>query len=51
MMNEEIEELKKKVEFLELLIDVKDETIDKQTKTIKLLMDYLRRREREKSNH
>ena len=43
MMNEEIEELKKKVEFLELLIDVKDETIDKQTKTIKLLMDYLRK--------
>lgn len=43
MMNEEIEKLKKKVEFLELLIDVKDETIDKQTKTIKLLMDYLRR--------
>lgn len=42
-MNEEIEELKKKVEFLELLIDVKDETIDKQAKTIKLLMDYLRR--------
>lgn len=42
-MNEEIEELKKKVEFLELLIDVKDETIDKQTKTIKLLMDYLRK--------
>lgn len=42
MMNEEIEELKKKVEFLELLIDVKDETIDKQTKTIKLLMDYLK---------
>ena len=51
MMNEEIEELKKKVEFLELLIDVKDETIDKQTKTIKLLMDYLRRIEHEKSNH
>ena len=42
MMNEEIEELKKKVEFLELLIDVKDETIAKQAKTIKLLMDYLR---------
>lgn len=42
MMNEEIEKLKKKVEFLELLIDIKDETIDKQTKTIKLLMDYLR---------
>lgn len=42
-MNEEIEELKKKVKFLEFLIDVKDETIDKQTKTIKLLMDYLRR--------
>ena len=42
-MNEEIEELKKKVEFLEFLIDVKDETIDKQTKTIKLLMDYLMR--------
>ena len=40
-MNEEIEELKKKVEFLEFLIDVKDETIDKQTKTIKILMDYL----------
>lgn len=43
MMNEEIEELKKKVEFLEALVDVKDETIDKQTKTIKMLMDYLRR--------
>lgn len=43
MMNEEIEALKKKVEFLELLIDVKDETIDKQMKTIKLLMDYLRK--------
>lgn len=42
-MNEEIEELKKKVEFLEFLIDVKDETIDKQTKTIKLLVDYLRK--------
>lgn len=42
-MNEEIEELNRKVEFLQLLIDVKDETIDKQTKTIKLLMDYLRR--------
>lgn len=27
MMNEEIEELKKKIEFLELLIDVKDERI------------------------
>nr|DAN28730.1 MAG TPA: SlyX [Caudoviricetes sp.] len=43
MMNEEIEALKKKVEFLELLIDVKDETIDKQMKTIKILMNYLRR--------
>ena len=42
-MNEEIEELKKKVEFLELLINVKDETSDKQMKTIKLLMDYLRK--------
>ena len=36
-MNEEIEELKKKVEFLELLIDVKDETIDKQMKTRRLI--------------
>lgn len=42
-MNEEIEELKKKVEFLELLIDVKDETIDKQMKTIKMLMDYFKK--------
>lgn len=42
-MNEEIEELNRKVEFLQLLIDVKDETIDKQMKTIKMLMDYLRR--------
>ena len=42
MMNEEIEELNRKVEFLQLLIDVKDETIDKQMKTIKMLMDYLR---------
>lgn len=41
-MNEEIEELNRKVEFLQLLIDVKDETIDKQMKTIKMLMDYLR---------
>lgn len=43
MMNEEIEELKKKIKFLEALVDVKDETIDKQMKTIKMLMDYLRR--------
>ena len=42
-MNEEIEELKNKVEFLELLIDVKNETIDKQVKTIKLLMDYIKK--------
>ena len=42
-MNEEIEELNRKVEFLQLLIDIKDETLDKQTKTIKMLMDYLRR--------
>ena len=42
-MNEEIEELKKKIEFLELLIDVKDETIDNQMKTIKMLMDYLKK--------
>jgi hypothetical protein len=42
-MNEEIEELKKKIKFLELLIDVKDETIDNQMKTIKMLMDYLKK--------
>ena len=42
-MNEEIEELKKKIEFLELLIVVKDETIDNQMKTIKMLMDYFKK--------
>lgn len=39
----EIEELKKKIEFLEALVDIKDETIDKQMKTIKMLMDFLKK--------
>ena len=42
-MNEEIEELKKKIKVLEALVDVKDETIDKQMKTIKMLMDYFKK--------